>query len=289
MGRLIDSHIHFWDPGARHHAWLEEVPALARAMTPADVRYGGRTPDGLVFVEADRRSDEALDEVAWVSSLAQAGAPIVGTVAHVPLEQGSATEPLLEILGAEPLVVGVRRLLQDEPESLIGDPRLIEATSMLSPFGLSSDLCIRWQQLPAVTELVAACPDTTFVLDHLAKPAVADGELDPWRDDLRRLARLPNVACKLSGLATEAGPGWRPTDVLPFLRHAIDVFGPQRCMFGSDWPVLLLNGTYEEWLECVLAAIDDCSEGERDAVLGENAIRLYGLKNPQSRSADAGS
>ena len=289
MARLIDSHIHFWDPHARHHAWLQEVPELARAMTPADVDYGGRIADGLVFVEADRRSDESLDEVAWISSLAASGAPIVGIVAHAPLEQGVAVEPLLEILAAEPLVVGVRRLLQDEPLDLIAEPRLIEATTMLSTFGLTSDLCIRCEQLPAVTDLVEACPGTSFVLDHLGKPAVADGRLDPWRDDLRRLARLPNVACKLSGLATEAAPGWQRADVLPFLRHALDAFGPERCLFGSDWPVALLNTTYEDWLGCVLEAIGECTDSERDGVLGMNATRIYGLKDPQPRRADAGS
>jgi L-fuconolactonase len=279
MSILIDSHIHFWDPVARHHAWLEEVPELARPMTPTDVQYGTRAPDGLVFVEADRRSEESLSEVAWIRSLADAGAPIVGVVAHAPLEQGAAVHDLLAELAGEPLVIGVRRLLQDEPPAFIADPQLIEATRLLPEFGLSSDLCIRCGQLPAAAELVAACPDTTFVLDHLGKPAVARGELDPWREDLRRLARLPNVVCKLSGLATEAAAGWRSAEVLPYLRHALDVFGPRRCLFGSDWPVALLNTTYEDWMGCVLEAIDDCSAQERDGVLGENAVRSYRLRN----------
>lgn len=290
MDRLIDAHIHFWDPGARHHDWLGGVPALNRPFGPADIQFGRNVPDGFVFVEADRRPDEVLDEVDWVTSLADAGVPIVGIVAHAPLEQGRGVELLLRQLLERPLVVGVRRLLQDEPAAVLADPGLIEATRLLADHGLTSDLCVRMQQLPAVTRLVRACPDTSFVLDHLAKPAVVDGFSAEWARDIRELAGCPNVSCKLSGLATEAGRGWGAQDILPYLGHVIDVFGPDRCLFGSDWPVALLNTSYQPWLDVVLEAIQELDASERAAVLGENAMRVYDLSDPsEMRRADAGS
>src|SRR5581483_7742688 len=138
-----------------------------------------------------------------------------------------------------PLVVGVRRLLQQEPEALLANPALVEGTRRLASRGLTSDLCVTMGQLPAVIRLVRKCPDTTFVLDHLAKPVVGDRFPERWAEDLRELAGCPNVSCKLSGLATIAGTGWRPDDVVPYLRYAINVFGPRRCLFASDWPVSL--------------------------------------------------
>jgi len=291
MDRLIDAHIHFWDPDARHHDWLGEAPAqLRRRFVPADVEFGPRVPDGLIFVEADRRADEVLSEVDWVSTIARDAVPIVGIVAHAPLEQGSPVEPLLEQLARRQLVVGVRRLLQDEPPALLADPALVEGTRLLAARGLSSDLCIRMEQLPAATKLVRACPETSFVLDHLAKPAVGQRFPGTWAEDLREMAACPNVSCKLSGLTTETAPGWRPADLIPYLRHAIDAFGPERCLFGSDWPVALLGTSYEGWLEVVLEATGDLGGSERAGILGENAVRIYDLSDPsEMRRADAGS
>jgi L-fuconolactonase len=290
MDRLIDAHIHFWDPGARHHDWLAEAPTLGRRFVPADIEFGSRVPDGLVFVEADCRADETLSEVDWVGSIAGDAVPILGIVAHAPLELGGAVEPLLEQLAQRPLVVGVRRLLQDQPPAMLADPALVEGTRLLAARGLSSDLCIRMEQLPAVTRLVRACPETNFVLDHLAKPAVGEHFPGTWAQDLRELAERPNVSCKLSGLTTEAAPGWRAADLIPYLRHAIDVFGPERCLFGSDWPVALLGTSYDGWLEVMLEAIDDLARSERAGILGENAVRIYDLNDPsEMRRADAGS
>ena len=119
-----------------------------------------------------------------------------------------------------------------------------------------------------------ACPETQFVLDHLGKPAVAAGRLDPWRADIARLASFGNVSCKLSGLATEAAPGWGSADVRPYLEHALDVFGAARCMIGSDWPLVTLAGTMEQWFDAVC---DVLAEDDRDAVLYETATAVYGI------------
>jgi len=280
MGRFIDAHIHFWDPNIHNHEWLQALPDLARPFTPSHIDFGTRTPDGVVFVEADCALNEGLSEVQWVSSLASGEVPIIGIVARAPLEQGAAVGSLLLRLADEPLVVGVRRLLQDEPLALLQDPALVEGTRLLADHGFAFDLCVTFHQLRSLTELVRSCPDTTFVLDHVGKPPVADRRLDPWRGDLHVLAESPNVTCKLSGLATLAQPGWSRRDVLPYLRHALGEFGPERCMFGSDWPVALQNTSYEAWLDTVLEATQDLTPRERDDILGETAARVYGLTCP---------
>jgi L-fuconolactonase len=270
---ILDAHVHFWDPGARRYAWLEGT-ALHRRFGPEDYDAGRHDVAGVVFVQADCRAEEALDEARWVAGLAGGDPRVRGIVAYAPVHLGAAAGQALAALEEVPGVVGVRRLLQDEPEPALLDPALAEGVRALAGRGLTFDLCIRHPQIRAATRLVAACPDVTFVLDHLGKPPVAAGALDPWREDLGRLARHPNVVCKLSGLATEAQPGWRPEHVRPFLRHALEVFGPRRCMIASDWPVCTLATTLEAWFDVVAG---DLSPGERDAVLGATARSVYGL------------
>jgi len=274
---IVDSHVHFWDPVARHHDWLAEVPSLNRRFGPEDYDPSQRALRGLVFVQADCRDEEALAEASWVARLAASSPSIGGIVAYAPVHLGVAVEPHLDMLADEPLVVGVRRLLQDGPLEDITDQRLIAGVRLLAERNLRFDVCIRHAQLPAATELVAACPDTTFVLDHLGKPPVAGGGLDPWRAHLKRLASYPNVACKLSGLSTEAAPGWRDADVLPYLEHALEVFGPRRCMIGSDWPVATLRTTVARWFDIVVGLTETLSAEDQTAVLGGTAESIYGL------------
>ena len=274
---LVDAHLHVWDPDARHHDWLDDVPSLRRRFGPEDADSGSHEIAAAVFVQADCRDEEALDEVRWVQELARTHPVIRGIVAYAPVHLGAAARPHLATLADEPLVVGVRRLLQGRPEAEILDPTLAMGVGLLPRFGLTFDVCVTHGQLRAAAELVAACPETTFVLDHLGKPPVASGALDPWRDDLARLASLPNVACKLSGLATEAAPGWTSDDVRPYLEHALDVFGPRRCMVGSDWPLLTLAGTMAGWFDVVLEATAGLGEADRAAVLSGTATEVYGL------------
>jgi len=275
MSRILDAHIHLWDPAARHHDWLEELPSLRRRFGPEDVDAGRYELAGAVFVQADCREDEALDEVRWVQDVAQ---PLVcGIVAYAPVHRGVAAEPELDALADVPLVVGVRRLLQGGPVEAILGRRLADGVRLLAERELTFDLCVSHDQLRAVARLVEACPATSFVLDHLGKPPVAAARLDPWREDIARLAASSNVTCKLSGLATEAAPGWTDSDVRPYLEHALEVFGPERCMIGSDWPVLILAGTIESWFDAVLGVVGRLPKHERRAVLCETATAVYGI------------
>lgn len=288
MTQVLDAHLHLWDPSVRHHDWLAALPALQRRYGPEDLDAGRHQITGAVFVQADCRDDEALDEVRWVTDLAADHRFLRGIVAYAPLHEGSSAAPHLRALAAEPLVVGVRRLLQGHSSETITDPGLIAGIRLLPEWGLAFDLCVTHDQLPAVAALVDACPETTFILDHLGKPPVARGQFDPWREDLARIASFPHVACKLSGLATEAAPGWTAADVRPYLAHALEVFGPRRCMIGSDWPVATLQTTVEQWIDVVLAVIADLPLEDRAAVLGDAAVATYRLADPGLSTAERG-
>jgi predicted TIM-barrel fold metal-dependent hydrolase len=231
---IVDAHVHFWDPRRFEYDWL---PAeLRRPVLPSD--YG----DGeLIFVEADCRDP---GELAWAESLGAAA----GIVAYMDD---------LDALALRPRVVGVRHVLQGEARFDRFAPQIERAGEL----GLVFDACVRQEQLPQLTALARACPGTTIVLDHLGKPHAPD----PWRAELARLAELPNVCCKLSGMEAELGPGWTEPQVRPYLEHALAVFGEARCLYGSDWP---LTRDHERWR----AAVRDVAPGTLD-----NARAVYGL------------
>lgn len=276
---MLDSHVHFWDPRRMRYGWLTGEPELDRPFLPealAAARPAGGA--GILVVEADREPQEAMAEVDWIASLARAGAPVRGIVAHVPLERGTACRAALAALAARPLVVGVRRLLQDQPGGFALRPDFLEGVRLLADYGFVFDVCVRHRQIPEVTELARRCPQVTFVLDHLGKPAVALGTPSGWAADLDRLAALPNVVCKLSGLTSEADTATRTQDLLvSYLRRALDVFGPRRCLFGSDWPVCSLTTTYVGWLDTVRAALADLTAADRGRVMIGTAEAVYGL------------
>jgi predicted TIM-barrel fold metal-dependent hydrolase len=278
--QVLDAHVHFWDPRARHHDWLAELPPLRRRFGPEDLDTGHHELIGAVFVQADCRDDEALDEVRWVGRLAAEHPVIRGIVAYAPLHEGRSAARHLEALAGEELVVGVRRLLQGLPSEAITSRMLVNAIRLLPDWGLTFDLCATHDQLPAVIELVGACPRTSFILDHVGKPPVASGRMDPWRQELAWLASFPNVVCKLSGLATEAAPGWHVADVRPYLEHALTTFGPQRCMIASDWPVATLQTTVQRWFDVVVDLVVDLDPADRAAVLRDTAAGTYGLMIP---------
>jgi L-fuconolactonase len=283
MTSIVDAHLHFWDAGARHHDWLAEHPRLRRRFGPEDLDPGRHELTGALFVQADCRDEEALDEVLWVERLAACHPFIRGVVAYAPVHRGREAERHILELAARPLVVGVRRLLQGQPLAAITDPSLVRGVRMLAEWGLTFDLCVTHEQLPAVAQLVRACPGTVFVLDHVGKPPVATGRLEPWRQDLTCIAAHGNVACKLSGLPTEAAPCWRIGDVRPYLEHALEVFGPRRCMIGSDWPVATLQTSVERWFDAVLEVIAELPGDDQAAVLRETATATYGLAASEAR------
>jgi L-fuconolactonase len=267
---VIDSHVHFWDPYARNHDWLPE--RLAQPYLPEDLDPDRHAPEEIVFVEADCRDEEALDEIAWAAELAEEDPRILGIVACAPLERGPG---VLDAVVEHPLVVGVRRLIQGRPAEFALSENFVAGVRRLGELGIPFDACVTCEQLPVVAQLAAACPDTTIVLDHLGKPDVAHYRYDPWRTDLSAVAACPNTRCKLSGLATEADPARWETDVVWWMQYALAVFGPGRCLAGSDWPVVTLAATYVHWFDVLHSVLEDFNSGEREEVLEANAGQLY--------------
>ncbi|MEZ7756685.1 amidohydrolase family protein [Microbacterium paraoxydans] len=244
--RILDSHLHLWDPEALGYTWLEG-PLAGRfgADELEHARVEQATDERAVFVQAETTEDDFLAEVRWVAGQAER-LGVVGIVAGARLDRGTDTSVHLESLTAEPLVVGVRHLLQGEPDGLMLSSAFITGAREVAAHGWTFDACVRAAQLPDLARLSGAIPELRIVLDHLGKPEVgtASAPRTPsveWERDLAELARHPGVFCKVSGLPAEAGGDWSLAQLEPFLDTAADVFGPERLMWGSDWPVSVVG------------------------------------------------
>ncbi|NDJ52227.1 MAG: amidohydrolase family protein [Chloroflexi bacterium] len=274
---LVDTHVHFWDPSELTYQWLFDD--FERAYLPSDylLEAGDAAPDGIVFVEAGCQSG-TLAEVEWVRHLADTEPRIVGIIAHATLEDATLAAGQLEGLTATHLVKGIRRMLQDQPMSFITDANLVTGVQALSKRDLTFDICIVAEQLPAAISLVKQCPDVQFVLNHVANPNIATGQWQPWAEQLAELAQSENVACKLSGMITQTGTrSWQPDDLRRYFDHALSSFGPQRLMFGSDFPILHLAGSYSDWISALTAAIQSLSAQEQNYIFFETARSIYRL------------
>lgn len=276
---LVDSHIHLWDPAVLPMPWIESAPAIARSYGMADLdrARGSIAIERIVFVECDVAPGRNLDEARWVAGLAEADPRIAGIVAHAPLHLGRDAERDLVELAKIPLVKGVRRLIQNEPDpGFCARPEFIAGVKLLPAYGFTFDICIFHHQLPAAIELVRRCPEVEFVLDHIAKPPIRAGQTEPWAAQLRTLAGFPNVTCKISGVATEADhAAWSEAQLRPYIDHALACFGPDRVMYGGDWPVSDLAIAYPRWVELVAAAVAAWSEADRRKLWRDTAIRVY--------------
>ena len=276
---IVDSHVHLWNPASLRYPWLDGLPALNRAFGPSEFAAASAQANvsKLVFVECGCESAQSLTETDWIIGQAQSEPRLQGIVAHASLENGAAARSEVSTLATRPLVKGVRRLLQGEsdPEFCLR-PEFIEGLKLLVAFDFTFDLCIRHEQLRAVTELVRRAPEVQFVLDHLGKPPVRERKHDPWATELHALATLPNVCCKISGLTTEADwKNWRPADLRPYVEIALEAFGFDRVLFGGDWPVMTLATDYQRWVETVRELIPFASEQETSQLFRTNAERIY--------------
>jgi len=279
---LLDAHVHLWEIDRFEYEWLESFPRLNQSHGIDDYTdaIGDVTVDDLVFVECTEAFDDvvARKEVQWVQSLAGDDERIRGIVAHASLEKGAASREHLDWLGEQPRVVGVRRLLQHDPADVMLQSEFVEGVRLLREYDFSFDVTVTADQLEHVIELVDRCPDVQFVLDHLGKPALREGRMDPWRSYLNRLAEREHVACKLSGLLTEADlDAWTSEDVRPFVEHALECFGPDRLLYGGDWPVLRLAADYPTWVDLLETMLSACTDAERRSIFRGTAERIYAL------------
>lgn len=253
---MIDAHLHLWDPERLDYDWLRHVPTIAGRHGPDAWAAQATGVRQAVFVQADCAPEQALDEVDWVAGLSHPDLDILGVVAFAPLEVGEAVGAYLDLLKARPIVRGVRRSVQNESDAFITDPRHLDGLVAVAQRGLTIDVCARDHQLPlviaALRQLFERTPDARVALDHLGKPDIAAHAGDirgaDWDVNLKILADLPNVFAKLSGLTTQ--DHWtegRDETLLPYIDHALACFGPERLMFGGDWPVVDLAGGYDRW------------------------------------------
>ncbi len=273
----IDAHQHFWQYNKAEHIWMTDAMAgLKRDFLPRDLKplLESAGFDGCIAVQAR----QSLEETRWLLRLAEENDFVRGVVGWVDLCSPELPAQL-EQLAPHPKLVGVRHVVQDEPDDefmLREDFR--RGIAQLADFGLTYDVLIYPRQLPAAIELVAAFPDQPFVLDHIAKPAIAEGTLVPWEAQVRQLAAYPNLCCKLSGMVTEARwDGWTEADFRPYLDVIFAAFGADRLMIGSDWPVCTLAGGYDKAMAIVMNYIQQLPDVEKRRVLGENCMSFYGL------------
>ncbi|MFE7711273.1 amidohydrolase family protein [Streptomyces sp. NPDC057486] len=279
--RIIDAHHHVWDLKVRPQGWItgEELAPLNRSFAVADLEPEARAAGVTATVVV--QTVTVPEETPELLALATEGGLVAGVVGWIDLtapDVADALDRLREQPGGDRLV-GIRHQVQEEPDPhWLLRPDVRRGLLAVAASGLAYDLLVKPHQLPAAVAAAAGLPGLTFVLDHLGKPPIATGALDPWSDDLRQFAALPNTVCKLSGLLTEAVPGsWRIEDLQPYVETALEAFGAQRLLFGSDWPVSTLEAGYSEVVRITDRLTDSLSPVEKDALFRLNAMRVYHL------------
>jgi L-fuconolactonase len=276
---MIDAHQHFWDPRVRAYPWMDEsVAAIDRPIGPADLReaIAGTPVAGSVVVQALHDLGESF-ELLEITTREDV---VLGAVVWVDLAAPDVADRLAELREHPGQLSGIRHQVHDEPDAdWLRRPEVIRGLKAVQDAGLAFDLLIRRRESAAAIALAEELPGLTLVLDHAGKPAIASGEWDDWRQWFGRLAALPNVSCKLSGLVTEASwTGWREQGLERYGQHVLDAFGAERTLFGSDWPVSLLAARYDEVVDLAWRSASSLSDAERTAVFAGNARRIYALE-----------
>jgi len=274
----VDAHQHFWKIARRDYPWLTEkdFPALYRDYLPPDLRPHLKRCDieKTVLVQGA----ETIDETEFLLSIAHATPFVAGVVGWVDFEAADASEQIAR-LSQDRKLVSLRPMLQTLAEDdWILRPELAPAMKALGAAGLKFDVLIFPRHLPHVTTFFSRYPDQPMVIDHAAKPYIAKGEIEPWKSQMATIARnFPNVCCKLSGLATEAAPGWTIDTLRPYVAALIEIWGPGRLMWGSDWPILNVAGGYDDWFGIAQRLTEHLSDADRHEIFGGTAARFYGI------------
>jgi L-fuconolactonase len=273
----IDAHHHLWRYDPAEYGWInEKMSVLRRDFLPADLqplldRAGVR---GAIAVQAR----QTLEETRWLLQLTEGASWMKGVVGWAPIAAPEFQEVLADLKRHKKLK-GLRHVIQDEPDDqFILSAAFNRGICTLQDTGHVYDILIHARHLPQAARFVDMHPNQHFVLDHCAKPPILTGEVEPWATDIRELAKRPHVCCKLSGLVTEADwRQWTPANLEPYWRVALEAFGPDRLLFGSDWPVALLATSYQRWVDVVTEWIAPLSASEQDAIWSRNASRVYSL------------
>ena len=279
---IIDTHVHLYDIARLQYDWLRDVPPINHSHLVADLdaATGPMKLKGFVFVEVAANAGQHLAEAAFAQGIADIEPRLGAIIAHAPVQIGAAVCADLEALLAYKKVRGIRRLIQGEVDpSICLEPLFIEGVRRLAHYNLTFDLCLKHWAMPYAIELAKKCPDVTFVLDHIGKPDIRHGLRQPWWSQITEMARLPNVVCKISGAIGEADPKlWTADQVKPYVAHAIECFGFERSMFGSDWPVSALTHQYEQWVDLVDSVAAGATMAEKHQLYCGTAQRIYRLQ-----------
>ncbi|MFC5863014.1 amidohydrolase family protein [Acidicapsa dinghuensis] len=272
----VDAHQHFWKYSEAEFGWIDDSMAVIRRdFLPDDLKpfLDVSGVSATVAVQAC----QTVAETDWLLQLADNNSWIAGVVGWAPLISSSVGQTL-ERLAAHPKLKGIRHVLQAEPSEYMLRDDFNQGVAMLRKFNLTYDVLIHQHQLPAAIEFVDRHPYHTMILDHVAKPLIKAGELEPWRELIRELARRPHVSCKLSGMVTEADfSAWTVDGLRPYVETVLEAFGPSRLLFGSDWPVCAVACHYEKWVSIVRQFVSALSDEEQAKILGGNAIQGYNL------------
>ena len=279
-GALLDGHVHLWDPGRRRHDWLAQAPQVLRRRYDLEDYAAVSAPHGVqaaLVVQALADEGESED----LLGLAERADLIAGVVGWVELASPGVDEAIgaLRRRPGGAALVGIRHLVQSEPDpGFLARPEVVRGLRAVAAAGLVYDLLVRPPQLPAALAAVDAVEDGRFVLDHGGKPAIADAQLEPWASLIGELSARPHVVCKLSGLASEAGQGWTPGRIAPYVERLLETFGPQRLCFGSDWPVCLPEAGYDQVVGLARSLLEPhTSAAERRQIFAGTAVRTYRL------------
>ncbi|MCM3869304.1 MAG: amidohydrolase family protein [Pyrinomonadaceae bacterium] len=281
---IIDSHQHFWQVGHFDYPWMSsEVEVLYQDYLPSQLEpilkeCGVRAT---ILVQASN----SLAESYWLLNLAERHPFIAGVVGWVDLKHPEM-EQELEVLTANPKFKGVRHLVESEPaDDWLVQPSVLQGLQVLEKHRVPYDLLVHTRHLNHVKTVAEACPNLRLVVDHMAKPPIASEEIANWASALKEVATYPNISCKLSGLVTEANwTSWTAEDLRPYIERALELFGSNRLMFGSDWPVCLLASSYPKVLESFQSVLADLAEEDRNRIFGENATEFYRLRGEADKA-----
>ena len=273
----IDTHQHFWKYSKEQYPWIAEgMEILAQDRLPADLAplLEANGIDGTIAVQAR----QVVEETESLLAMAEEYDFIRGVVGWVDLRSPDV-EAQLELFGDRTKLVGVRHVVQDEPdEKFVLREDFMRGIGKLKAYDLVYDILIFPHQLPAAIELVKRFPDQVFILDHIAKPYIKDKKMSPWDSDIKKLASFENVSCKLSGMVTEADRyNWTVEDIRPYMEVVLEAFGAERLTIGSDWPVCTLAGQYGSVISIAADFIAKLSDNEQKAIWERNPERIYGL------------
>jgi L-fuconolactonase len=275
--RRIDAHHHVWHFTEEEYGWIDDsMSMLRRDFMPHDLLplLAEANVCGTVAVQAR----QTIEETRWLLELAEALSPILGVVGWLPIVAQNFADTLDEF-AAYPKLKGLRHVVQGEPVGFLDSADFNRGIEALYGTGLTYDILIYARQLEEATRFVDRHPQQVFVVDHIAKPVIRDGEIENWSASLRAIAQRPNVSCKISGMVTEADPRyWTADQLKPYFDVVLEAFGPDRLMVGTDWPVLTVGCGYSQWWQVVESWIAPLTPNEQDSMMGGTAASVYGLE-----------